>query len=40
MNIIKTSLEGVLIIEPDVYKDQRGFFMETWNQKRYKRNTG
>ncbi|QTA83063.1 dTDP-4-dehydrorhamnose 3,5-epimerase [Desulfonema limicola] len=38
MNIISTSLEGVLIIEPDVFKDQRGFFMETWNQRRYEKS--
>ena len=35
MNIIKTALEGVLIIEPGVFKDERGFFMETYQQKRY-----
>lgn len=31
MNIIETALPGVLIIEPRVFGDQRGFFMETWN---------
>lgn len=31
MNIIETSLPGVLIIEPRVFGDARGFFMETWN---------
>ncbi len=36
MNIISTSLEGVCIIEPDVFGDHRGFFFETYNQKRYK----
>ncbi len=36
MNIIKTSLEGVVIVEPDVFQDKRGFFMETWHQTRYK----
>ena len=35
MNVIKTKLPGVIVIEPDVYKDDRGFFLETWNQKRY-----
>lgn len=39
MKVIPTPLEGVLIIEPDAFKDQRGFFMETWNQKRYE-NSG
>ena len=36
MNIITTSIEGVLIIEPDVFKDNRGFFMETYHHERYK----
>jgi dTDP-4-dehydrorhamnose 3,5-epimerase len=35
MNIIPTALEGVWLIEPDVYSDHRGFFMETYHRKRY-----
>lgn len=35
MQIHKTDLPGVLIIEPKVFGDERGFFMETWNQERY-----
>src|SRR5256885_17121427 len=35
MNIIRCDLEGLLIIEPKVFGDARGFFMETWNQRRY-----
>lgn len=31
MKIIPTALPGVLIIEPRVFGDARGFFMETWN---------
>lgn len=31
MNIIETAILGVLIIEPRVFGDSRGFFMETWN---------
>lgn len=31
MNIIETAIPGVLIIEPRVFGDARGFFMETWN---------
>lgn len=31
MNVIETALPGVLLIEPRVFGDQRGFFMETWN---------
>jgi len=35
MQIHETALPGVLIIEPKVFGDQRGFFMETWNQGGY-----
>lgn len=36
MKALPTSIEGVVIIEPDVYGDERGFFMETWNEERYR----
>ena len=36
MNVIKTKLEGVLVIEPRVFGDERGFFYETFHVKRYK----
>lgn len=35
MKAIKTRLRGVLVVEPDVFEDERGFFLETWSQKRY-----
>lgn len=35
MNVIETKLPGVLIIEPKVFGDTRGFFMETWQQNKY-----
>jgi dTDP-4-dehydrorhamnose 3,5-epimerase len=35
VNVIRCELEGLLIIEPKVFGDARGFFMETWNQLRY-----
>ena len=35
MNVIKTAIEGLLIIEPDVFGDERGFFVETYNVPRY-----
>ena len=35
MNVIKTKLPGVLIIEPRVFSDNRGYFMETWNRDLY-----
>lgn len=35
MNVIKTDIEDVLIFEPKVFGDKRGFFMETWSLNRY-----
>ena len=35
MEIVETELPGVLVIEPDVFGDSRGFFLETWNKKGY-----
>ena len=35
MKVHKTPLEGFLVIEPDVYKDDRGFFLETYQEERY-----
>ena len=35
MNVIQTGIESVLIFEPSVYGDKRGFFMETWSRNRY-----
>jgi dTDP-4-dehydrorhamnose 3,5-epimerase len=35
MKVIETHLEGVLIIEPDVFGDHRGFFLESYQKKRY-----
>ena len=35
MNVIQTDLPGAIIIEPRVFGDARGFFMETWQQRRY-----
>jgi len=35
MKVIATGLPGVMIIEPKVFGDPRGFFMESWNQARY-----
>lgn len=34
MNVIKTKLDGVVIIEPDVFGDARGWFMETWTKQK------
>jgi dTDP-4-dehydrorhamnose 3,5-epimerase len=35
MNIIKTDIDGLLIIEPDVWKDERGYFYESYHAERY-----
>ncbi len=35
MNIIKTPLEGLLVIEPQLFRDTRGYFVETYNEQRY-----
>ena len=33
INVIKTEIEGVVIIEPKVFGDSRGYFFESWSQK-------
>ena len=40
MNIIQTELTGVLIIEPKVFGDERGFFYESFNAKAFEEATG
>ncbi|UZE18286.1 dTDP-4-dehydrorhamnose 3,5-epimerase [Pseudomonas sp. B21-054] len=40
MNVIATTLPGVLIIEPKVFGDERGFFYESFNAKAFKDATG
>ncbi|MGI9213969.1 MAG: dTDP-4-dehydrorhamnose 3,5-epimerase, partial [Methylococcaceae bacterium] len=35
MNINHTSLPGVLLLEPKVFGDARGFFFESWNKERF-----
>ncbi|USD60258.1 dTDP-4-dehydrorhamnose 3,5-epimerase [Vibrio sp. SCSIO 43140] len=35
MKVIATSIPDVKIIEPQVFGDERGFFMETWQQKKF-----
>jgi dTDP-4-dehydrorhamnose 3,5-epimerase len=37
MKISSTILDGVLLIEPDVFGDARGFFSETWQRDKYAR---
>lgn len=40
MNVIKTPLDGLLVIEPTVFGDQRGFFYESFNAQRFAEQTG
>ena len=39
MNIIPTKIPDVLIVEPKVFGDDRGFFMESFNQKKWEAAT-
>ena len=36
MNVTPGGLEGLLVIEPKVFRDERGFFLEPYNAERYK----
>ena len=40
MKITKTSLEGCIVIEPDIHGDDRGFFLETYQYQKYKNEAG
>ncbi|MCA3749546.1 MAG: dTDP-4-dehydrorhamnose 3,5-epimerase [Rubrobacter sp.] len=36
MRVLETELPGVLVVEPQVFGDERGFFMESFNGRRYR----
>src|ERR1700704_4981527 len=36
MKFIETGLAGVLLVEPDVFRDARGFFLETFHEEKYR----
>ena len=36
MKFTKTNIEGLVIIEPRVFGDERGYFLETYNEKEFK----
>ena len=38
MKIIKTGIPDLLIIEPDVFKDDRGYFFETYNENNFQKH--
>ena len=40
MNYIETEIQGVYVLEPRVFHDARGYFMETWNQADFDKHIG
>ena len=38
MEIIKTKINGLLIIKPRVFEDERGYFFESWSKESFKNN--
>lgn len=40
LNVILTSLQGVLVLEPKVFGDARGFFFESFNERKFAAATG
>lgn len=36
MEIVKTGIEGLVVVKPQVFGDARGYFFETYNEKRYR----
>ncbi|HWP47612.1 MAG TPA: dTDP-4-dehydrorhamnose 3,5-epimerase [Candidatus Limnocylindrales bacterium] len=38
MRFIKTKFKGLLIIEPQIFRDVRGFFMESYNRRKFSEN--
>ena len=35
MNIVKTDIEGVLILEPRLFRDSRGYFFESFSEREF-----
>ena len=40
MEVIRTEIEGALIIEPRIFGDSRGYFYESFNAKEFAEKTG
>ena len=40
MNIIETGFEGLLIVEPRIFADERGYFFESYNERAFQQATG
>lgn len=40
MKITQTKLSGCFVVEPEIYKDERGYFFESYNHQKFKEATG
>ena len=40
MNVIKTDIDGVLIVEPRIFEDSRGYFFESFSQREFEEKVG
>ena len=40
MNVIETGIEGLLILEPRIFKDSRGYFFESFSQREFEEMVG
>ena len=40
MKYLETEIEGVFVIEPQVFSDSRGYFMEAWKQQDFEQHVG
>ena len=40
MNVIKTDIDGVFVIKPTIFEDSRGYFFESYSQKRFEEKIG
>lgn len=40
MEVIKTEIEGIFIIEPRIFKDERGYFFESFSQREFEEKIG
>ena len=40
MKVVQTELDGLVLLEPRVYQDERGFFLESYNRRNFRDATG
>lgn len=40
MKVIKTEIDGLLVLEPEIFGDDRGYFFESFSKKRFEEQTG